>query len=278
MSSRAGFTLVEVLLALTLGLAAIELAYRIANQALWIERSRGERAGLTASLRTAAIFLERELESLGADTVGGSDLGSLVGGATFRAQRGLRVSCRIVPDTVVVVADTALDWTARQPQGGRDSVLLYLPGTASGADGWLALPLAATRSDRCPGGAVGLALVTTLDSSALAIWHPPQVTAVRLFEVVAVRAYSGATGGQLGLTELSAGAVIQPLAGGISPGGLSFSAFDRFGAPVGPGASAREIQVAVAGQTERPLAAGMGARSALTTDSTRVQVVLRNVP
>ena len=273
-----GFSLIEVLVALTVGSFVVALAVRLGAQALEAERGQGERAGLTAALRTGLDYLAYELEGAGADTVSGSDLDSASAGIVFRAQRGLRITCRLVHDTVVVVADTALDWSARGPVAGRDSLLLYAPGdSATVVDAWDPLPLLSIRAAACPGGAPAFAYGTVLDSSLIARRRHSGRTAVRLFESVAVRAYGGAGGWQLGQQLLSGGGVIQPLAGPLSPAGLSVAAAGRFGSSVPFGAGAWVVRLALRGRTDRQLSAGMASRSPVAADSVVAVVHLRNL-
>jgi prepilin-type N-terminal cleavage/methylation domain-containing protein len=274
-----GFSLVEVLVALLVGSLVVSLAVRLGTQALEAERGQGARAGLTAALRTGLNYLAYELEGAGADSVSGPDLDSVAAGIAFRAQRGLKVTCRLAPDTVVVRADTAVDWSARGPVPGRDSILLYAPGdSAVAVDAWDPLPLLSIRAAICPGGAPGLAYGTLLDSSLIARRRHSGRTAIRLFESVAVRAYSGAGGWQLGQQSLSGGGVVQPLAGPLAPAGLSVAAVARSGAPVAVGAGAWAIRLVLRGQSDRQLSAGMAARSPGTADSVATVVHLRNLP
>lgn len=277
--SRQGFSLVEMVVALALTAVIGTLALRLAANALDLERAVGERAGLAASLRAGVGYLERELEALGADTIAGADLDSLAAGLVYRAQRGLRVVCRVAVDTVVVHADTALDWSARQPAAGRDSLLLYALGDSLvPADGWEPLAITGTFVTSCAGGAPGLGLVTGLDSSLIARRRLAAVTVARVFETVAVRAYPGASGWQLGQQSLSGGGTIQPLIGSLVANGLTVAGRDAAGLPVAIGPGASLIQLSVQGVTHRQLATGMGFRSSGLIDSAAVVVPLRNRP
>lgn len=276
--SAVGFSLIEVLVALLVGSLVISLAVRLGTQALEAERGQGERAGLTAALRTGLNYLAYELEAAGADSVSGPDLDSVPAGIAFRAQRGLKVTCRLVHDTVVVRADTAVDWSARGPAPGRDSLLLYAAGdSAVAVDAWDPLPLLSIRATTCPGGARAYAYGTSLDSSLIARRRHVGRTAVRVFESVAVRAYGGAGGWQLGQQSLSGGGVVQPLAGPLAPAGLSVAAVGRFGAPVAVGGAAWVIRLVLRGRTDRQLAAGMASRSPGVVDSVAALVHLRNL-
>lgn len=277
--SRHGFSLVELVVALALASVIGTLALRLAAQALDLERAVGERAGLAASLRAGVSYLERELEALGTDPIAGSDLDSLAAGLVYRAQRGLRVVCRVAVDTVVVHADTGLDWSARQPAAGRDSLLLYVAGDSTvPADGWEPLPITGTFVTSCPGGSPALGLVTGLDSLLIAQRRLGATTVTRVFETVAVRAYAGAAGWQLGQQSLSGGGTIQPLVGGLGANGLTIAGRDPAGVPVAIGPGASLVQLSLRGVTHRQLATGMGPRSPGVIDSVVTAVPLRNRP
>lgn len=280
LSRRAGFSLVEVLVALAVGGILLALTFELVEHAFEIERSRGERAGLGAGLRAGAALVERELEGLGGDSIAGSDLLAVgPGSARFRAQRGLWLACRIAPDTVVVAADTALRWGARLPGPGRDSLLLYLPGDSAAAiDAWLPLPVSAGPwPSPCPGGGAGYLLETVLDSTALARYRIPPATVARLVETIEIRAYLSSGRWHLGLELLSAGAAIQPFVGPLAGGGFDLVPLDAAATPTTPGRAAG-VDLRLAGMTDRQNATGLGARLAGRQDSLRLWTRLRNAP
>lgn len=280
LSRRAGFSLVEVLVALVLGGILLTLTFELIEHAFRVERSRGERAGLAAGLRAGAGLLEHELAGLGADSLAGADLVAVgPGSARFRAPRGLWVVCRVAADTLVVAADTGLRWGARLPAPGRDSLLLYLPGDSTAViDAWLALPVASGPwPASCPGGGTGYLLETVLDSTALARYRIPPTTVARLVETVEIRAYQSAGRWYLGLELVAAGAAIQPFVGPLAGGGFDLAPLDAFGNPTAP-ARAVAAAVRLAGVTDRQNAAGLGARSAGGRDSLPFRARFRNVP
>jgi prepilin-type N-terminal cleavage/methylation domain-containing protein len=277
---RAGFSLVEVLVALVVGGVLLSLTFELVEQVLWIQRSRGERAGLAAGLRAGATLVGRELEGLGRDSVGGADLLAVgPGQARFRAQRGLWRVCLVRPDSLVVDADSALRWSARLPAAGRDSLLLYLPGDSSAAwNAWLPLPVLASPAPAlCPGGGPGLLLLTALDSAALAGYRVPPATVARQFETVELRSYRSSGQWVLGLELRSAGASIQPFLGPLRAGGFDVVPLDSAGVGTGPGAAVGAA-FRLVGASDRGLAVGLGARSPAAADSLVGQTPLRNAP
>jgi len=275
MSRRAGFSLVELLVAMVAGLLVMTVFARLADRVLWHARARGERAGEISTIRIGATLLGRELDQGGVDSLAGPDLAVAGGSITYRAPRGVRFSCRVAVDTIVVAADTAADWSSRAPAPGRDSLLLYLPGdSASAIDAWLPLPLTATRTGVCPLGNPALALITVLDSTAILGRRIPPETAVRVFESVELRGYGTALGWQLGVEERSAGALIQPVAGPLLPGGFLVRPLDSAGGPAGRPSDVAALDVTLRASPARWLAAALGSRGLLAHDSVRVEIAV----
>ena len=280
LARRGGFSLVEVLIGLVAGSLLAALAFSWLRSFTEAERERGERAGVGHTLGTATSLLAAELEPLGADSVAGHDLLALGSAAvSYRAQRGSGVACRIAPDTVDLTVDTAFTWLNRNPQPGRDSLLIYLEGdSAVTIDAWRPAPVVGVSAASCPGGAPGLRLLTRLDSADLARYRLTGRTVVRLFEVVALRLYS--SGGQwtLGIEGISSGAAIQPFTGPFRAGGVVMTGLDRAGAPTINPPQVASLAVDLVGLPHRELAAGPGIARNLPADSVGFRVVFRNLP
>jgi hypothetical protein len=281
MSGRAGVGLVELVVAMVVG--AILLTAALAAQAGLdrITRSRAERAGAQATLRTAAGAFQWELSSLGSDSLAGPDLVSVGPAAVrFRAHRGLIVVCGVAPDSLIVDRSRIPGWRARQPVPGRDSLLLYAPGDSLGpVDGWLPAPIRAGPFARaCPGGSAGELFVTAIDSVTLAFWRIPPVTIARVFEVVELAGYPSGTGWQLGQASISGGSPIQPFAGPLDgPGGLRPTAWDRDGLAGSVPGTAAGVDIAVRALARREVAVGPG-RPPVARDSVVLSIRFGNVP
>lgn len=279
LTCRRGYSLVELLVAMVMlaGLAALGGAIRLQFEGRL--RARSERAGAASALRTAAAVIRAELAHLGTDPLSGADLGPVsAGGITYRAHRGLGAACRIAADSIWLDAAALARWQIRNPVSARDSLLLYRPAGPGGPAGWIpAALLAGPASASCPGGTPALLYSTSLDSARIATDQLPPATLVRWFETSSLSAYTGALGWQLGYTGLSAGAVVQPVAGPlVGPGGFRPALLDRVGLPAAPGA-ATWLEFRLGGITRHDLAVGPG-RASPVGDSLGVAFGLENVP
>jgi prepilin-type N-terminal cleavage/methylation domain-containing protein len=280
MSGRRGFTLIEVLIALVVAGFVGALAALTTGRFQVAARARAERSGAVGSLRTVSAVLERELASLGMDSIAGADHQSAGPvSLTFRAHRGLIVVCRIAVDSVVLALGQVPEFRSRLPASGRDSLLLYLPGdSTSTLDAWLPLPLlAGPFGATCPDGTGGSFFQTTLTAAELTSYRITAGGIGRLFESVNARLYPSASGPQFGVEELSAAGVIQPAAGPLrAADGLELAGWDRAGAPSALPLSTAGFDVVVRAASAPDLAVGPGVVRSIT-DSLLGGIILRNV-
>lgn len=244
--SRRGFTLPELLVGLVLlsvlGLIMVrtgvsgERSTRLASAAAQLERS----------FDTALDFLDSELADVGTDAATTDFLRMGPDTLTWRATRGLGLACQVAATEVRLLQD---QWSgSRLPQAGRDSLLLYAGSDSSRTDSvtWFALPVLGVSAATC-GAAPALLLQTTLDTALILPHRLPALVPVRVFEVMEARLYSSLGAWWFGARSVSAGEVIQPLAGPLSSGGLRFAYLDSAMQPVGSPALVRSISVVVRG-------------------------------
>ncbi|MFN0178432.1 MAG: type II secretion system protein J [Gemmatimonadales bacterium] len=280
MTGRRGFTLLEVLLVITVGGMVLTMSFQLSNRVQHIGRERSERLGMTANVTTVAHALERELGAIGYDTLAGEDLRLVAANSvTYRAPRGVLVACRLGRDSLTLALARYPEYRARIPDPSRDSLLLYLPGDSTAPiDAWVPLPLfSGPAAAVCPTGEAAVVFTTLLDSATA---HRAGATraVVRFFETINARAYLSGSGWQFGVEAVSAAATVQPVAGRLNgPNGLELAAVDRFGVPWAPGQVAAGLDVAIRAVTHRELASGPG-RVAGAADSLRFRLRLNNVP
>jgi prepilin-type N-terminal cleavage/methylation domain-containing protein len=283
MSGPRGFSLIEVLVALVVSAILSALAFDTVARVHRAARGRGERAGLETTLRNAVLPIARELESAGSDSIAGPDLMQLAPqSVSLRAGRGLLVVCRLaLPDTLIVETSGAAPWLERTPAAGRDSLLLYLPGdSAAVVDAWLPLPLTAGPfAGTCPIGSAGWRLVTGLDTATARARGAGSPTVVRFFEAIAFRLYGRLYGSgslwQIGQEGLSAGALVQPLAGPLRPLGIEFVGLSSGLVPGAPPASVATVRIRALAPGHRDAALGPGI-APWAIDSLAVLAPLRN--
>lgn len=243
LSRQDGATLAELMIALVLlGLVGVLLT----RQALGAERVAREeesRVRLQVALDGGLAFLAAELTDAGPGDLAAVAAESL----RYRATRGHGLSCQLAAGEVRVLVATLSG--ARSPQPGRDSLLLPLRADdpLAGDTGWIALPLLGVHSTTCA-GSPALALGTSIDTAAHPLAGLPGSLPVRIFEVMQTRLYASSGSIWLGARSVSAGEVIQPIAGPFDLPASRFEPRDSTGAPTPSAAATRSIGVTLAGQ------------------------------
>ena len=272
--TRRGFTLAELLVALTLTSVVALLAGSVLAGAARGLRDRSERMSAEHALRVAAAGVRAALETAGSDSTSGADL--LVAGATgfsVRAVRAAGVVCATAPGLLTVRAGPSWWAASRDPVAGRDSALAADPLSGT----WRGFALtAAPRSGGCPDGAPGIELPVSGDSLAFA--RVGMGSPLRIFEPVELKLYSSAPDFWLGLRLLATAQAIQPFAGPLSGGGLGLSYEDRSGAATWDPSLTSAVSYRVLTLTERPGGLGLIRGAAPRPDSTSGYVALLNAP
>jgi len=244
---RAGFTLVEVLIALVLsGLAGVVLI-RAVLVLQRVARASNEATALQLAFDGGLGFLETELAQVGRGSAGDDLLRIAPDSMSYRGGRGMGIACRVDATEVVVPVDRLR--STRSPQPGRDSLLLYagVDSLHVARDAWLALPLLGVGGTTCA-GMPALRLVTAVDTNRTPLGSLPALPPVRLFEVMEARFYTSLGAWWLGARSESGGETIQPLAGPFAAGGAPFKYLDSLQQPtLSPGAVA-SIQVDLVGR------------------------------
>lgn len=263
-----GVTLAELLLALVLLGLVGALVTRTALQAERVARSHEERTRLHAGLDAAAGFLRAELADLGP-----GDLAQIAPESLrYRATRGVGVTCLVATNEVRLVrASLRAD---RLPQAGRDS--LWLPLAADDPrqpdTGGVYLPIMSVGNATC-GGAAALALGTLIDTLAHPLAALPPGIGLRLFEVMQARLYTSLGSGWLGARSVTAGEVIQPLAGPFTLAASRFAGWDSAGVPTLAAPLVRSLGAVLAGTRGNwPASAGS------VTESTTILLAPANLP
>jgi hypothetical protein len=216
LAGRRGFTLAETVLAMVLLLMVSGSVYRMLLSTVRLARSQAEHIALQSNVRGAAVVVGNELRELSTAAEGGgaaNDLLSLGPAAiSYRAMRGFGYTCQTSGPGPLRISRSAF-FAYRDPQPGRDSALLYLPGMPTPADsGWVATAiLAATSLTTCGAGEPAISL--TLSAALGTI---PGGTPVRIYEPMELAAYQSDGQWWLGMRSLSSGEAIQPVFGPLA--------------------------------------------------------------
>jgi prepilin-type N-terminal cleavage/methylation domain-containing protein len=299
MSRQRGFTLVELMVALTVGLAIGGLLHRQLLLGRRVARAQAERLAMQENLRAAALVLSGELGVLGYDDIlpaaaavlglpvgRRSDLLALAPGAvTYLASRGEGSVCGIVPGSPGEVRVPAGSWRGLRSPRNTDSLLAFVesdPATAAD-DAWVHLGIAAVSAAVCPDGREAIALTVVFpDPPGLAALSG--ITAgspVRLVEVVQMRYYGSGGKSWFGMRSVSTGEAITPVAGPLADStagtrGLTLRYLDAAGTPTADPGAVRTVGIALLGVTDQA-AYGRDVRRPLVDSlALSLQAALRN--
>ena len=194
MTTRRGFTLVELLIGLILMLAVGAVTYQLLVNTQRVSRSQSQHIGMQDNGRSGALIIANELRGQGYDQITAAALASIAANVllpgnalvvgtnsdlraigpdslTYRAVRGLGYACKLTPgagaagDVVVYDPAVALNdprkWQAYRTLTTTDSVMLFIENdpTTSTDDIWLTAGLTAVPDAQlCADGSSGLRL------------------------------------------------------------------------------------------------------------------------
>ena len=304
MSSRRGFTMVELMIGLVLTLAVGGVAYEMLLRSNRVTRAQSEHIGVQENVRSGALIVTNELREVGYDVIGPDASAALGGyapaarsdllaidqaGVTYHATRGFGFVCAVTtaaPATVIVRRST---WQELRTPKVTDTLMLYVenaPNTSKD-DAWVHLGIVAAPTNQNCGAVAGLAfqvdepagLDLTTALNAVVLGGPVRVT-----EVMRMEHYVDATDGKpyLGMRSVSAGDLqLQPLVGpladngGATPG-LRFDYLNANDAATAVAGNVRVIRITLRGVTDEAV---YGSRTNLPTVDTlgiTTRVALRN--
>jgi prepilin-type N-terminal cleavage/methylation domain-containing protein len=276
-----GFTLVEILVALTVTLVLAAAIYGLVNTIQRMSLAQTERASLQANVRTGGWVVPGELHEVatlpGGTTAQNDVLVAQATGITYRAMRGIGFLCQspVTPTELRVWLGTYSGF--RDPAPGRDSALVFLEGDSltPADDVWLPVAITGVAvGNTCPAGS-GIRLTTDDHAEIVGL---ASNTPVRIYEIMELRLYQSGGKSWLGARSLSAGEVIQPLLGPLVDGtGFTLEYFDAASSPTTDPSAITSITVRLRVISENALVvgAGFGARSRVE-DSLVARVSLRN--
>lgn len=234
MTTRGGFTLVEVLVAMVIALMVGGLVHRQLFYGRRVFQAQVERTALQDNVRLAALVLAGELGAIGYDEItpeasaalgapveARSDLLALAPGAvTYLAARGSGQVCGVVPGPAAEIRVRESSWASLRAPRPTDSLLAFVESDPAIAadDAWIHLGVVAVAASSCPGGEAGIAMRVAvpapLDPWALAAITPGAPAA--LAEVMQIRYYESGGKSWFGLRSVSTGEAVTPVAGPLA--------------------------------------------------------------
>jgi prepilin-type N-terminal cleavage/methylation domain-containing protein len=299
MIARRGFTLVELAVALVLGLLVGGLVHRMLLHGQRLARAQTERMALQENVRVAALVLVGELGGIGSDEItpeaaaalgypaaARSDLLAIEPGAvTYLARRGAGRVCGVAPGPPPEIIIAESSWESLRAPRATDSILVFAesdPATGSD-DAWIHLGIVSVGAGSCPGGqlgiAVGVAAPAALDPAALARVTPG--SPARLAEVMQMRYYRSGGKSWFGMRSVSTGEAITPVAGPLADStasvrGLTLVYRDATDALTSDPAAVRAVEIALVGVTDQPVHGRDPRRPLVDSFALRTRVALRN--
>jgi hypothetical protein len=244
-----------------------------------------EHATAGGSARTGLLLLQSELRALGGDPSGSADLVRITADSvTYRAIRGAGVTCAVAAAQVRIRNAAPIPFGGlRAIAPGRDSLLLFVEGDPASPldDRWIRVPVTSVGSAVC-GGVPAIAVGTPDFTAALPSGDLSGVVPggpVLTFEVMRLAEYLSGGLLWLGTASVSAGEVIQPVAGPLAGSGLTLEYLSELGASVVDPAAVRRVRATLIGGTERPVGrAWSGGPMAVAAETLGAEIFLRNTP
>ncbi|HSB53177.1 MAG TPA: prepilin-type N-terminal cleavage/methylation domain-containing protein, partial [Gemmatimonadales bacterium] len=143
MTSRRGFTLVELLVALVLLATVLGATYQLLVNTQRVSRAQSEHVDMQSNMRSGALILASELRAVGFDTVPGAAtvspdiLDNQATSVRFRAIRSSGLICAYGSNYFVV--DTVRDYAAYRQPTTNDRVMVFADRdtTLSSDDMWV---------------------------------------------------------------------------------------------------------------------------------------------
>ena len=277
MRLRHGFTLVEMIVALSLTLIVTGAAYRLLSVTQRLSRIQAAQLNLQSSVRTAILVAVNELRGLNTVPAGTADQNDILSltssGITFRAARGTGFLCQAPSGTQLRIARSSFSGF-RDPQVG-DTAYVFLENDSETAedDLWLPLPITAVSTSSTCSNGLGPAIAI---STSATTWSPDVVfgTPVRIYELMELKAYQSQGQWWLGTRSVSSGEAIQPLAGPLAgPEGFRLEYLSRNSSSTADPTAVAGVRITLRGSSEELRREGSPApvEEELTT-----QVALRN--
>jgi prepilin-type N-terminal cleavage/methylation domain-containing protein len=274
--ARAGFTLVEMLLALIIFVATASLIYASMRLMEKVHRTGSERAGAQITLRSGSQTVVAELREVNNVAGGGmSDLIAISGNSmTYWAMRSSGTTCQVSNNEVRIRKGPK--YSGYRPSIMiQDSLLVFADHDSLqvGDDEWVQLPILGPPSNStCPDGEPAIALGTA--GLVVADYHVPGP--VRTFELMQLAITTSGGRQYLGARSVSGNGIMEPVIGPLGGGGLQLEYLDQAGAPTTVPSDVRTINLVMKSQGYRPVTTLGGGVGTMLRDSLALQVLLRN--
>jgi len=277
-SRRAGFTLVELLVALVIFVLVAASLYRVLNVSQRAAQTQTQKAAMQGSLRSGLQLAMAEIQELWSDDdalAPGSAITAMSATAlSYRAMRGIGLTCGLQTSTAITLRTST--WSGLLDPAANQGVYLFDqagdPATEAD-DVWHSGTITAVTGGVCPDGASATVLIVSgIPGPLLNVQVPGPV---RTHEPMQLGLVS--SGGRRWLGIAGTGS-LTPLAGPLLSSGtaLDFTYFDDQGDPTVVPSEVKSIVFRLYGETDRMAAKSIAGTPTLLQDSMIVRVQLRN--
>jgi prepilin-type N-terminal cleavage/methylation domain-containing protein len=275
---RAGFTLVELLVALVIFVLVAASLYRVLNVSQRTARTQTEKATMQGSLRSGLQLAMAEIQELWSDDdalLPGSAITAMTATAlSYNAMRGLGMTCGVQTNTTITLRLNT--WTGLLFPAANQGIYVFDEGALSSTeddDLWHNGTITAVGSGSCPDG--GAATVLTVSGIAASYANVKVPGPVRNHEPMQLGVV--ASGGRNWLGIAGTGS-LTPLAGPLKSSGtaLDFKYYNAQGVITTVPAEVKSVVFRLYGETDRMTTRNIGGTMQLLQDSMIVRVQLRN--
>jgi prepilin-type N-terminal cleavage/methylation domain-containing protein len=283
MSTRRGFTLVELLVAMVLLAIVGGAIVKLLASSQRLSRQQSERVLLQGNVRSGALLIPSELRELSVSATGTDIVAMAPTDITYRALRASGAACQITagaPGSVRL--RRSLYFGYRTLAATRDSLLIFMDGdpNVTTDDRWSSFAVTGTPTvGTCPDGQAALVVPATVHADSLARM---QIEApVRSFEIMQLALFQQDSKYWLGARSVSADptSALQPVLGPLRSDGIQLSYLAANGTVTTVPAQVRTIEVMVRGLTQHTTSIGTGTTDLrLAQDTLLTRIRLRNAP
>jgi prepilin-type N-terminal cleavage/methylation domain-containing protein len=281
MSNRRGFTLIEIMVSLTLMLIVMGSVYKLILSSQRLSRGQTERMHLQSNVRIGSLVVLNDLRELNTVAGGSAAENDILAIAptsiTYRGMRGTGLICQAATATQVRISRSSFSGY-RDPQVTRDSLYVFLDGDpdTDTDDAWLPVAITAvSTASACP-GALGAGITLTTPNTAQLVGLATG-TPVTFFEVMELKLHQAEGRSWLGARSVSADEPVQPVLGPlVDDNGFSLTYLNAAGAATADRAAIKSIVVTLRGISDGAVNAGIEGIPTRVQEELVSQITLRN--
>ena len=276
-SRRAGFTLVELLVALVIFVLVAASLYRVLNVSQRASQTQTQKAAMQGSLRSGLQLAMAEIQELWSDDdalAPGSAITAMSATAlSYNAMRGIGLTCGLQTNTAITLRTST--WSGLLDPAANQGIYLFDQAedkSTEDDDVWHNGTITGVAAGTCPDGDPATVLTVSGIGPLVDVKVPGPVRTHEPMQLGLVT-----SGGRRWLGIAGTGS-LSPLAGPLLSSGtaLDFTYFDDQGDPTVVPSEVKSIVFRLYGETDRMATQNIAGTPTLLQDSMIVRVQLRN--